>query len=137
MSARLVYRWEFRAPSVARRIFVELELHELRGDSYAAEVWLVRDEAHPPTPKDDYDPERRVGQRVYAGVKVDDECRMLMFLAPKEGERRAYSLIWQVLKEHQDAVRGFGDDWLTETICGKAGDTASADALNNDRKPSA
>lgn len=133
MSTRTTFIWEFRVSSPWESTFAEAQLSQVgrpSSERYMMHVHLVRDEMREPDASQGsvvFDPERRVGQRIYVGASCTDDCRLLAYLAPKEGERLAYKLICNVLRENQDQVRRFGDDWLIETICGAQPDKEAVD----------
>lgn len=123
MSTYVTFRWEFRQGNVRERAYAEARLEAVGRpgeDTFLLTVELVRDEMALPT--DGFpllDPERRTGQRVYVGVvrsREEDRVRLLAYMAPIEGHRVAYTLIYDTLRANQDAVRKFGDEWLTNQM---------------------
>lgn len=123
MSNYATYRWEFRDGSVRERSYLEGRLEQVGrpGEhAYLLTVELVRDEMALPT--DGFpllDPERRTGVRIYVTTlrsREDGAVRQLAYVAPIEGGRMAYTLMFKALQEHQDAVKKFGDKWLIETV---------------------
>lgn len=123
MAVTATFRWEFRNPEVARRVYAEGELRDVgrygsTGQRFLLEVYLVRDEmAKPRKVKGvlQIDDRRRVGIRIYVGTCRDEvQCRTLAYLAPVEGTRQAYTMIFDVLKDNPAQVEAFGDEWLTE-----------------------
>lgn len=119
----VAFRWEFRQGNVRERAYAEAELEEVGspGDkNYLLTVYLVRDDMAYPT--DGFpllDPERRTGQRVYVGVvrsREEEKVRQLAYMAPVEGHRMAYTMIFNLLRENVPAVEKFGDDWLTDLM---------------------
>lgn len=123
MATNFTFRWEFRQGNVRERSYAEAELEELGsvGDkNFLLTISLVRDEmALPSADEPLLDPERRVGKRVYVGVvrsREDEKVRQLAYMAPVEGHRMAYTMIFNVLRENVSAVEKFGDDWLTDLM---------------------
>ena len=137
------FRWVFRNPSLARRVYAEIELEDVGrvGDGrYYAAVYLVRDEMPRPARGVLIDPDQRTGMRVYVGACHDERaCRRLAFLAAVEGTREAYTLIYDVLLEHPEPVRKFGDEWLIEMLDrarGRASASTEIGSASADRGPS-
>jgi hypothetical protein len=114
--------WEF-VSELRERLLAEAELKQVGrpGDhTWLLTVTLVRDVMAAPTEAEPLlDPENRVGKRVYVTTlrsREDDRVRLLAYLAPVEGHRVAYTLIYEALRKHQDAVRKFGYEWLTNLM---------------------
>lgn len=110
MTLLATYRWEMRTDA-ARMVYAEgLLRHHSVSDRYTLEVWLVRDEQGPLDQVD----EGRVGKRVFCAVADDmDRCRMLAFMAPVEGRRLAYTLLFDTVRDNPQAVARFDDEWLS------------------------
>lgn len=111
----VIYRWYFRDPSLAASTYAEGELEDVGrvGDPrLLMRVSLVRDGMRRPGKLIDLD--EREGQRVYCmTVTDDDRLRVLAYLAPIEGQRLAYGLIYDAVASSPDAVEKYGDGWLS------------------------
>lgn len=123
MATNFAFRWEFRAANQREAIYAEGELEEVGGPgdkNYLLKIYLVHDEmALPDEANPLLDPSRRVGRRIYVTTvrsREEDQVRLLAYLAPVEGHRLAYTLIFNALRHNVDKVEEFGFDWLTKLM---------------------
>lgn len=114
----VIYRWEFRPQTPARRVYAELELQNIGypSERWVAQVYLVRDEMQ--RGQEVFDPDARVGMRIYVGLadESDADLSLLSYLAPVEGTRRAYPIIFNTLCKNPDKVKKFRDKWLIDIL---------------------